>query len=381
MKVVKKILKILGIALGSILALVIVCALAVIIKAKTSYTDLERIDPDGAFYAIDYKGNYESPLVSKALNLFSGGCSAFITVNEDGDVITCRNYDFPHKDADGNPSGLNVLVRCSPKNGYSSVGIADLGLFSVVGLPYYAGVLDSGKSSTIPLMYAPYLCMDGINEKGVSVSILALDKKEGETAMHQTVEGRDSLMVNAVLRQILDNCATLDEAVAFVESVNVMCTFGYDYHLFVTDAAGQSAVFEWRYNNFTVTYTNAVTNFYVAYDDGCDCYYGDKLKDSFVTAENVSRDYRYGYGHGYGRFAELAETLEEHSSGSTVTGTSMTNEEAMRLLAAVSQAYDPDAMTSLTQYSVIYNNTDASVSVCVMRDYESMYTFGVPKGN
>ena len=374
----KKFLKILGIVLGSIIAALLIFVLAVVIKAKTSYKNLERIDENGAFYAIDYVGNYESPLVSKALNLFSGGCSAFITENENGDVITCRNYDFPHKDSNGDPSGLNVLVKCSPKGKYNSIGVADIGLFSVVGLPYYEGVFDEGsKVSKIPLMYAPYLCMDGMNEKGVSVSILALDIKDGETAMHQTEEGKDNLMVNAVLRQILDNCASLEEAVELAENSNVMCTFGSDYHLFVTDAAGNSAVFEWRYNNFTVTYTNAVTNFYVGYDDGCDCYYGDQLKDSFVTAEAVARDYHYGYGHGYGRFKTVAETLDEHIVDESTLKTSMTDEEAMSLLETVSQSYVPDTLTSLTQYSIIYNNTDLSVKVCVMRDYEDVYEFSI----
>ena len=335
------------------------------------------MDENGAFYSIDYVGNYESPLVAKALNLFSGGCSAFITENEKGEMITCRNYDFPHKDAEGNPTGLNVLVKCSPKGKYESIGIADIGLFSVVGLPYYAGSLDSGNTSTIPLMYAPYLCMDGMNEKGVSVSILALDLKDGETPMHQTAEGKQSLMVNALLRQILDNCASLEEAVELAKNTNIVCTFGSDYHLFVTDAQGNSAVFEWRYNELTISCTNAVTNFYVAYDDGCDCYYGEKLKESFTTAGDVSWDYHYGYGHGYGRFAELARTLEEHISDAEALKTSMTEQEAMALLEAVSQTYDPEQQTSLTQYSVIYNNSSRSVKVCVMQDYSKIFEYSV----
>ena len=374
---VKKVLKIFGITIGIILALLLLGVAAVVIKAGTSYDNLERIDNEGAFYAIDYTGNYDGPLISKTLDLLGGGCSAFLTENENGDIITCRNYDFPHKDDEGNSSGLNLLVRCNPEGRYSSVGIADMALLSMVGMPYYAGALDSGKASKIPLMFAPYLCMDGINEKGLSASILALDTKDGEAAMNQNEEGKKSLMINALLRQILDNCASLDEAVKYVENVNVVSTFGHDFHLFVTDAAGNSAVFEWRYNDFTVTYTNAATNFYVGYDDGCDCYYGDVLKDRFVKAENVSWEYRYGYGHGYGRFKKLAETMEEHVTDRNTCIPSMTDEEVMDLLANVSQEYDPDLMTSQTQYSVIYNNTDPSATVCIMRDYENIYSFRI----
>ena len=377
MKVLKKIFKGIGIALGCILAVIILAAAALLIKAGTSYKNLQKIDDEGAFYSIDYVGNYDSPIVSKALNLFSGGCSAFITENEDGDVITCRNYDFPHHDEDGEPSGLNVLVNCNPKGRYSSVGIADLGLFSVVGLPYYADAFDESSITRLALMYAPYLCMDGMNEKGVSVSILYLDTKDGESPMKQTDEGKESLMVNGLLREILDTCATLDEAVALAENTNMMCTFSGDYHLFVTDAAGNSAVFEWRYNTFTVTYTNAVTNFYVGYDDGCDSISNGVVTDAFVTPENVSWDYHYGYGHGYGRFAELAETLEKHITDKSTLATSMTDLEAMNLLQKVSQAYNPSEATSYTQYSVIYNNTDLTIKVCVLRDYENIYEFSV----
>ena len=373
---VKTVLLVIGKILLWLFIIVLIIALYVVVKADVSCSNLERIDSRGVFYSLDYTGNYDTPLVSETLNIFGGGCSAFITENEEGEVITGRSYDFPHKDANGDPTGLNVLVKCSPEGKYKSVGIADIGLLSVVGLPYYAGAFD-GNVSRIPLMFAPYLCMDGMNEKGLTVSILALDLKDGETPMHQTEEGKRTLMVNAVLRQLLDNCATLEEAVDLVEDVNISSTFGYDYHLFVTDAAGNSAVFEWRYSDFTVTYTDAVTNFYVGYDDACDCYSGDRLKDSFVVPENADREYRYGYGHGYGRFKMLAETLFEHISDAGTARTEMTDEDAMELLSDVSQEYDPEAMTSLTQYSVVYNSADLTATVCVMRDYDVRYVFGI----
>lgn len=380
MKIIKKILKTIGITFGIILGLLLLCVAAVMIKARLSYENLERIDEDGAFYAIDYVGNYDGPLVSKTLNLLGGGCTAYIAANTDGDVITCRNYDFPHKDNNGNPSGLNVLVRCNPEGRYSSIGITDVALFGMVGLPYYAGALDNGDIRSLMLMFAPYLCMDGINEKGLTVSILSLDTKEGETATHQNAEGKENLMINSLLRQLLDNCATLDEAIKYTENVNIIGAFGRDFHLLVTDAQGQSAVFEWRFDQFTVTYTNAVTNFYVEYDDGGDCYYGDRLKEKFTFAENVSREYKYGYGHGYGRFKKVVETLETHITDRNTLTPSMTEEEAMNLLADVSQEYDPELMTTQTQYSVIYNNTDLTATVCAMRDYEHVYTFALEPG-
>ena len=366
-----------GIFLGAILALVILLALVVIIKANFSYSDLTRVDDGGSLYYATYTGNYASPIVSMPLNLFGGvGCSAFITQNEDGDVITCRNYDFPHTDDEGNPTGLNVIVRCSPKNGYSSIGVADIGLFSEIGLPYYAGAFESGVSK-VPLMFLPYFCMDGMNEKGVCVSILALDIKDGETPMRQTAEGKENLMVNTLLRIILDSCKSVDEAVQAAENCNMTCTFGNDYHLFVSDASGRSVVMEWRYNNLTVTQTNAVTNFYVGYDDACDCYSHGKLKEKFVQSDDHVFEYHYGYGHGYARFAKIADALDEHISGSSSAGTSMTDDEAFGILASVAQSYDPESSTSFTEYSAIYNNSSLTLDICSLADYSSIFTYTV----
>ena len=371
----KKALKIIGIVLGSIVLLAILLAVFVIIKGNNSFKNLQRVDSIGSLYYIDYVGNYESPVVTKFLDLAAAGCSAFITENENGEVITCRNFDYPHHDDEGNPFGLNVIVKCTPEGKYASIGIADIGLFSIIGLPYYSGSLDSGNLPTLPLMWAPYLCLDGLNEMGLSVTILALDLKEGETATKQTEAGKPSLMVTEMLRQILDNCASLEEAIEFAEGINAICTFGEDYHLFVTDATGASAVFEWRYNDFTVTYTDAVTNFYVGYDDGCDSYNNGVLKDAFVTAGDTLRDYHYGYGHGYGRFATIASTLDSCIVDEESLKTSMTDDEAMALLSQASQDYDPDSPTSFTQYSVIYNNTNLSVTICPMRNYDEKYVF------
>ena len=373
-----RILRCIGIILLALVLLLLIFIAAFCIKAKTSYADLERVDEEGYFYSMTYTGNYDTPIVYGPLNIMrDSGCSAFITKNNSGEVITGRNYDFPHLDKNGDTTGLNVLVKCSPKGGYSSVGIADAALFSVIGLPYYSGSLDSGDVTTLPLMFIPYLCMDGINEKGVTVSILALDIKDGETPMYQTYEGRKTYMVNQLLREILDNCASVGEAVKLAESVNIANTFGYDYHLFVTDASGVSAVFEWRYNELKIIYTDCVTNFYVGYDDACDSYSGDTLREVFAVPEKFTRDYTYGYGHGYERFATVAKSLDEHMTDSASYTTVMTDTEAMGILKSVCQKYISGSPTSLTQYSVVYNNSSLSAEICVSGDYSKSYMFTV----
>lgn len=51
-------------------------------------------------------------------------CSTFSTKSSDGHTIFGRNYDFIKRD------GVCIIVHTHPKNGYASVGVADLGFFA-----------------------------------------------------------------------------------------------------------------------------------------------------------------------------------------------------------------------------------------------------------
>lgn len=362
--------------IACVLGIAAVFAGLVCLKASRSFENLRRVDEGGTLYFADYTGNYYDPLISLPFRLFrGGGCSAFIAENEKGEIITGRNYDLPHKDADGNVTGLNVVVKCRPKGRYSSVNIADAAFISFLKLPYFKGALDGGVTK-LPLVLLPYLCMDGLNEKGLCVSILALDTKPGEKPVCQKQPGKKTVMINQLLRILLDSCSCLDEAAETAGTYNLVSTFNYDYHLFVSDAFGDSAVFEWRNNSFTVTKTNASTNFYVGYDDACDCYYGDRLKERFEAYTGTKRNYRYGYGHGYARFAEVVKTLDGHNTPEKLTAV-MNEDEVFALLERVAQDYDPEELTSHTQYSAVYNSTTLTADVCAMRNFKEHYVFAV----
>jgi len=218
--------------------------------------------------------------------------------------------------------------------------------------------------------------MDGMNEKGLTASILSLDTKEGEHAACQNEEGKDPVEITELLRYTLDCCATVEEAVELAGRYNMIGMAGWDFQLFVTDADGNSAVLDWRYDTLNVTYTNAATNFYVSSDDAGDIYnWKGELKGKFVLPAEKTYEYHYGYGHGYERFNAIAEALEAHIVTPEPYYTEMTDEEAMNILAAVSQDYDGESATSYTQYSVLYNNTQRSLDISVMRDYEKVFSF------
>ena len=334
----------------------------------------KRIDKEGKLYLLDYYGNYDSALVKFPIKLVKpvrdAACSCIFTKDEEGNYITGRNFDLPHFDKNGNRTGLNVVIRCAPKSGYKSIAIADAAFVSVLRVPYYSGSLDKSETDKRYLALLPYLCMDGVNEKGLFVTVLALDTKKGEHPVYQKRKGKEQVIISVLLRKILDNCVSCEDAVSFADKFNLVNTLGHDFHLFISDVNGISCVLEWRYDVMTVTHTDIATNFYVSSDDAEDCYLEGELKEKF-TAPDKANGYRFGYGHGYERFKTLMRLSEENK----VDGNAVMNEErVMEALKTVSQEYTGE-LTSMTQYSAVYNNREKKIEVCIYPDYNHKYNF------
>ena len=344
-------------------------------KLSRSLDGLHRVDEQGALYYTEYRGNYYDPFLRLPIRLLgSGGCSSFFCRSEQGELLSCRNYDLPHRDKDGNVTGLNVVLRCRPKGRYASLGVADAAWLSMMKLPYAMGTLEDAPA--IPAALLPWLTMDGINEMGLCLSIHALDVKEGEQAVRQKVRGRETMSVNELVRIGLDSCADVEEFLALADSVNMHHLLKNDFHVFATDASGAAAVLEWRCSELYVTRQDAVTNFYVCADDAEDCYMKGQLKERFTEPPVCARGYHYGYGHGYGRFFTLAETLCAHGSDEETTAV-FSERDAAALLQAVSQEFDGGDLTSCTQYSAVYHHEKLSLDIFSMRDYENMYSFSL----
>ncbi len=104
----------------------------------------------------------------------------------------------------------------------------------------------------------------------------------------------------------------------------------------------------------------------------CNCFVDGQLKEEFVPPEN-SKGYRFGYGHGYDRFKEIMQKMEEYTDG----GKEYIDRDEMRnTLEAVAQDYTGE-LTPLTQYSAIYNNSEKIVDIWVYPDYSQGYRFSV----
>lgn len=311
--------------------------------------EMQRIDVDGYLYFMDYTGDYYSTQVMDSLRkagYIDPGCSTFFTHNLEDEPITCRNYDIQHPVSKEDPTltGLNVVLHCKPEGKYESIALADA-IWCAPDDPLYraSGPELEGFDSTL-LDILPYECMDGLNEKGLFVSIMRVNIKEGDQP------GRFGVAASMLVRYMLDDCANVEEAIAKVDTAIVTPEDWQECHVFVSDAQDHYALIESRNSVVSVIDTDVVTNFYLGFDDMEDYYKDGTLREEPVAlvGKNGKPLYHFGYGHGYHRFVTIASQLERFRKDCR---TMMPESSALVILrSAVQSPYTEVTGTSMTQF-------------------------------
>ena len=124
---------------------------------------------------------------------------------------------------------------------------------------------------------------------------------------------------------------------------------GRDYHFYITDASGDGRVIEYDINGelreLIDTPSEAVTNFFIRYKD--------------QVLPNQKNDI---YGHGRERYDAVLQVFAEEKGN-------YTNDTVWNAMKAAAQDPNPDAVTSNTQWSVSYNNTDLSADIVIRRHW------------
>ena len=156
-------------------------------------------------------------------------CTSFQATKADGQGFWYgRNYDYFK-----NPTMVTVS---HPKKGYASIAVSDMSHFgySLEKLPESL----AQKLSCLAAIYAP---VDGINEKGLCTSLMALPKQ----ASQQSTDKHD-VGTSVIMRLWLDRCATVQEALDLASTVDIRhdITVGSGYHYMIADANGDCAVLE-----------------------------------------------------------------------------------------------------------------------------------------
>ncbi len=271
------------------------------------------------------------PLLPVRMKAPNYGCSAFATVS-DGHILMGRNYDFKRDTS-------AMLVYCTPKDGYKSVALAALDNIS-------ANQPDISMAKKLACLTAPFICLDGMNEKGVSIAVLTLDS---EPVNQDT--GKQKIFTTLAIRLVLDRAATTQEAVELLDSYDMFATSGRDYHFFVTDADGDSRVIEYDPEQegrpLRWTAMPAITNFYGCY------------------ADRVQPNQRNGiYGHGKERYDAIMEVLARCESDGNIPA-----DTAWQALQAAAQDPSPNDVTSNTQWSLVYDDTGLTAQIVIRRKW------------
>ena len=276
------------------------------------------------------------PLLPVTIKVPNFGCTSFSLTDMDGDVHMGRNYDFKRDTS-------AMLVYCTPKDGYKSVAVAALDNVS-------ANVPDENIKKKLASLASPFICLDGINEKGVSISVLTLDS---EPVRQNT--GKPVISTTLAIRLVLDRAATTEEAVELLRSYDMYSASGRDYHFYITDASGDGRVVEYDCESETrelvATPTEAVTNFFIIYK------------------EKALPNQKNGiYGHGRERYDAVMKVLEEEKGN-------YTNDTVWKAMKSAAQNPNPVDVTSNTQWSVSYNNTDLTAEIAIRRNWEDIIHF------
>ena len=227
------------------------------------------------------------PILPVQIDVPDFGCSAFTLQEADGDILMGRNYDF-RRDTSA------MLVYCEPEDGYKSVGFAALDNIS-------ANTPKETMKKKLATLTAPFICLDGMNEKGVSIAVLTLDSEP----VHQNT-GKPVIGTTLAIRLILDRAASTAEAVELLQQYDMFASGGRDYHFYITDSTGDGRVIEYDCESETrelvATPVRSVTNFFALYKD------------------QVLPDQRNGiYGHGKERYDKM-EALFDYEEIYTTEG-------------------------------------------------------------
>ena len=367
---------------------------------------IKRLSPDGKLYYMESTWDY-NVIPEPFQALFGAGCSTFLTKNLEGTNLFCRNYDYTHRlnnDKHNPRTGLNVVVRCNNPNAkYKSIGVSDATWLDWKNGSLIEGSADDGVTDISAFVMLPYLCMDGVNEKGLAVSIMALslpaewEETDYETweekvpksqdelvlkgagtvpqtwmrrASHLSVavnhedkkawiahmplvktemEGKKASVLHPILmRMMLDSCSCVEEAVGLADMFNVATAGpGQDYHILVADSTGKARLLEWVDNKMNVIDTNHATNYRRSADD---LFHGVCPRDELIKA-----------------FFRRCEKDDEF--------TGMREDLILSLMDLITQDPDNGHDAGVTQYSSIYDLDHLNLRVYSFRDFSRSWYF------
>ena len=306
------------------------------------------------------------------------GCSSFTVIDENGNNLFGRNYDFA--------STSSLILHTNPGNGrhasISSVDLQFLGLGDGID-----GLMD--KLTAIAAAYAP---LDGMNDAGVSCGIYMSYQGPGDES-YSTDQQTDKpdLTSTTMLRMILDYADDVDEAVDLVKKYDFHDSANSSFHYMVADKSGKSAILEWVNEEATdstdIDGTKRVLKVY--YNDKDEKLGEDEAKNNFQYITNfiVTPGYYANENQedmkGLDRYNYIKNTINPDGTNSEGK---FTKEESLNLLKDLgrrkwNQTVGADS-NNITVWSVLYDLDNLEATWVSNEEFDeegSVFTFSLNK--
>jgi hypothetical protein len=258
-------------------------------------------------------------------NMF--GCSTLSVQEAGGNYLFGRNFDWNTCNA--------LVVSVKPEEGYASISTVNMDFIQAAGMEPER-LPDEMK--TMAALYAP---LDGMNEKGLCVSVNMI---EDSASISQDTDKKDITTTTAV-RLLLDRAADVDEALELLKEYDLHASMGMMVHFALADAKGNAVVVEYVDNEMVVTDTPVVTNFYLAE--------GEK--------------HGIGTEQSHTRYEILTKLLKEKQT--------MDGQDVRDALDSVSKDNFDDP--SSTEWSIVFHQGNGQVWYYHRENYEKAYKFKI----
>jgi len=330
-------------------------------KAKYDLDDLIRKEVDTNADLLDY-------VIGRVGKGIPFKMKSAQVADEDGELgtINCTSFQVAKADGNGFFFGRNydyfknpTMVTISrPKKGYASIGVSDMSHFG-----YSLEKLPEKFMARLSCLAAVYAPVDGINEKGLCTSIMALPNQAS-----QQDTPKPNVGTTIIMRLWLDRCATVQEALDLLETVDVRhdATVGSGYHYMVADANGDCAVVEFDKEDGWKTMIVRK-----AEGENAMLVTNHLLSEKYYTTEP---DPAVGNPHSksWWRYETAKAYLEEHNG-------ILTKEQAQECLALVhwkDLVWD-NGMVEDTQYSNVYDQKEITLDLRNWNDYDRTVRFSL----
>lgn len=254
------------------------------------------------------------------------GCSTLSVMNKQG-CFFGRNFDWNKCNA--------MIVLSQSKGVYASISTVNMDFITSGGIDL--SVLPTNVR-TIAAMYAP---LDGMNEKGLSVSVNMIE----DSATINQNSSKPDITTTTAIRLLLNKASNVDEAVNLLSQYDMHASMNMMVHFAIADNTGKSIVVEYVDNEMIVTNTPVVTNFYLAK--------GDK--------------YGIGTAQSHERYDILLKAIEKN--------TEMNADDVMLALDSVSK--DNFDEFASTEWSIVFNQTNGEVRYAHRENYNENYCFKI----